>query len=226
MASKGPSFAPYHCSAATTWPPPASASKASPQTTRMLGIRPLAIASALIGKVYYGSQMLQELIHNARRRLLFNEVLKQFALSAALAIAGLAMLLTLGTRYLEWWVVALFAVGVTVWTAAKLRQRLPSDYAAAVWLDDKTGSHDSISTAHYFTVSKAPLSAKAEAMLLAQRNQAEAVAGDINVSMAVPFRFPKALYGLIALLLVSSGLVTVRYFYGHDLNLSAPITEV
>ncbi len=170
--------------------------------------------------------MLQELIHNARRRLLLNEVLKQFALSAALAIAGLAMLLTLGTRYLEWWVVALFAVGVTVWAAAKLRRRLPTEYAAAVWLDDKTGSHDSISTAHYFTVSKQPLSPKAEAMLLAQRNQAEAVAGDINVSMAVPFRFPKALYGLIALLLVSSGLVTVRYFYGHDLNLSAPITEV
>jgi hypothetical protein len=170
--------------------------------------------------------MLQELIHNARRRLLLNEVLKQFALSAALAIAGLAMLLTLGTRYLEWWVVALFAIAVTVWAVAKLRKRLPSDYAAAVWLDDKTGSHDSISTAHYFTVSKAPLTPKAEAMLLAQRNQAEAVAGDINVSIAVPFRFPKALYGLIALLLVSSGLVTVRYFYGHDLNLSAPITEV
>ena len=115
---------------------------------------------------------------------------------------------------------------MTVWAATKLRKRLPSDYAAAVWLDDKAGSHDSISTAHYFTVSKAPLSANAEAMLLAQRSQAEAVAGDVNVSMAVPFRFPKALYGLAALLLVSSGLVTVRYFYGHELNLSAPITEV
>jgi hypothetical protein len=44
--------------------------------------------------------------------------------------------------------------------------------------------------------------------------------------VAVPFRFPKALYGLIALLVVSSGLVSIRYFYGHSLNLSAPITEV
>jgi hypothetical protein len=43
---------------------------------------------------------------------------------------------------------------------------------------------------------------------------------------AVPFRFPKALYGLAALLLLSTGMVGVRYFYGHDLNLSAPITEV
>ena len=48
----------------------------------------------------------------------------------------------------------------------------------------------------------------------------------MNVAIVVPFRFPKALYGLAALLLVSTGLVSVRYFYGHDLNLTAPITEV
>src|SRR5437868_1302732 len=95
--------------------------------------------------------MLQELIHNARRRLFFNEVLKQFALSAALAIGGLALLLILGTRYLEWWVVGIFAVGVTGWAAAKLRKHLPSDYAAAVWLDDKASLHDSLSTAYYFS---------------------------------------------------------------------------
>ncbi len=71
--------------------------------------------------------MLQELIHSARRRLLFNEVLKQFALSAALAIGGLALLLTVGTRYVQWWVVALFASAVVVWAAVKLRRRLPND---------------------------------------------------------------------------------------------------
>ena len=75
--------------------------------------------------------MLLELIHKARRRLLFNEIVKQFALSAALAIGGLAALLTLGTRYLEWWVVALFAIGVAVWAVVKLRKRLPGNYAAA-----------------------------------------------------------------------------------------------
>jgi hypothetical protein len=173
--------------------------------------------------------MLQELIHNARRRLLFNEVLKHFAVAAALAIGGLALLLTLGTRYVQWWVVALFALGVTVWAAAKLRKRLPSDYAAAVWLDDKASLHDSLSTAHYFAThaaKSAALTPEAEAILVAQRGQAESAAGDVNVSIAVPFRFPRALYGLAALLLVSTGLVTVRYFYGHDLNLSAPISEV
>jgi len=170
--------------------------------------------------------MLQELIHKARRRLLFNEVLKQFALSAALAIGGLAILLTLGTRYLEWWIVALFAVAVTVWAALKLRKRLPSDYAAAVWLDDKAGLHDSLSTAHYFAANSRTLTPEAQAILLAQRGQAESVAGTLDVTTTVPFRFPKALYGLAALLLVSTGLVSVRYFYGHQLNLNAPITEV
>jgi len=170
--------------------------------------------------------MLQKLIHNARRRLLLNEALKQFALSAALAIGGLALLLTVGTRYVEWWVVALFAAGVTAWAVAKLRKKLPSDYAAAVWLDDKAGLHDSLSTAHYFANKRQALTPEAEAILLAQRGQAEAVASDVNVAVVVPFRFPKALYGLAGLLLISTGLVSVRYFYGHDLNLTAPITEV
>ena len=173
--------------------------------------------------------MLQELIHKARRRLLFNEMLKQFALSAALAIGGLAVLLTVGTRYVQWWIVAFFAAAVTSWAVAKLRKRLPGDYAAAVWLDDKAGLHDSLSTAHYFATSSGKsgsLTPEAEAILLAQRGQAEAVAGEVNVEIAVPFRFPKALYGLAALLLISTGMVGIRYFYGHELNLSAPITEI
>ncbi len=170
--------------------------------------------------------MLQDLIHNARRRLLFNEVLKQFALSAALAIGGLALLLTFGTRYLQWWVVALFAATVIVWATLKLRKRLPSDYAAAVWLDSKADLHDSLSTAHYFARKSTALSPAAEAILLAQRGQAEAAASNVDIDIAVPFRFPKALYGLAALLLVSTALIGLRYFYGHDLNLNAPITEV
>jgi hypothetical protein len=169
--------------------------------------------------------MLRQLIRAARRRLFWNEALKQFALSAALAIAGLALLLTLGTRYVEWWIVALFAVAVTAWAAARLRRRLPSDYAAAVWLDEKSGLHDALSTAHYFSSRGAPDS-KMEAVLLAQRSQAESMAGSVDIAIAVPFCFPRALYGLAALLLISTGLVTVRYFYGHRLNLSAPITEV
>ncbi|HVV46924.1 MAG TPA: hypothetical protein VHC72_17045, partial [Bryobacteraceae bacterium] len=169
--------------------------------------------------------MLRQLIRSARRRLLWNEALKQFALSAALAIGGVALLLTLGTRYIEWWVVAAFAAVVCVWAITRLRKRLPSEYAAAVWLDEKSGLHDSLSTAHYFSTHGAP-DPRTEAFLAAQRGQAESMAGSVDVSLAVPFRFPKALYGLIALLLVSTGLVSVRYFYGHNLDLRAPITEV
>src|SRR6185437_1173059 len=177
-------------------------------------------------KVYYGfAKMLRQLIRSARRRLLWNEAVKQFAFSAALAIAGVAVLLTLGTRYIEWWVVALFAAVVAVWAVTRLRKRVPSEYSAAVWLDEKSGLHDALSTAHHFSTHGAPDS-RAEAILAAQRGQAESMAGNVDVSMAVPFRFPKALYGLIALLLLSTGLVTVRYFYGHNLDLRAPITEV
>ena len=97
IASNGPSFALVHCLR------PAKRGRTADQRQKYVA-RPLACADtgcrdlglssrrpparALIGKVYYGSHMLQELIHNARRRLLFNEVLKQFALSAALAMAA------------------------------------------------------------------------------------------------------------------------------------------
>ena len=173
--------------------------------------------------------MLRQLIRSARRRLLWNEALKQFALSAALAIAGVALLLTLGTRYVEWWVVALFAAVVGVWAVTRLSKREPSEYSAAVWQDEKSGLHDALSTAHYFSAhgsTHGAPDARTEALLAAQRGQAESMAGNVDVSIAVPFRFPKALYGLIALLLLSTGLVTVRYFYGHNLDLRAPITEV
>ncbi len=173
--------------------------------------------------------MLEQLIHSARRRLLLNEALREFAWSAALTVAGLAVLLAAGTRYLAWWAVALFAGGVLVWAVVRLRRKIPTDYAAAVWLDEKAGLHDALSTAHHFS-SKDRLSSGdhsgAEAILAAQRGQAESMANDVDVTMAVPFRFPKALYGLAALLLASTGLVGIRYFYGHTLNLSAPITEV
>ncbi|HVW11289.1 MAG TPA: hypothetical protein VHC90_22040, partial [Bryobacteraceae bacterium] len=89
----------------------------------------------------------------------------------------------------------------------------------------KSGLHDSLSTAHYYSTHGAP-DHQSEAILAAQRGQAESMAGNVDVSIVVPFRFPKALYGLAALLLVSTGLVGVRYFYGHNLDLRAPITEV
>src|SRR5580698_1022037 len=135
MASNGPSFARIHCfapingSAASALPLKGAVRSAIKHTSQRIRL--------LIGTVYTDLIMLQELIHSARRRLLFNEVLKQFALSAALAIGGLALLLTFGTRYVQWWVVALFAAALIVWAGSKLRRRLPSDYAAAVWLDSK-----------------------------------------------------------------------------------------
>ncbi len=90
----------------------------------------------------------------------------------------------------------------------------------------KADLHDSLSTAHYFATKPWALSPKAEAILLAQRGQAEAAANNVDIHVAVPFRFPKALYGLAALLFISTGLVSLRYFYGHELNLNAPITEI
>ena len=171
--------------------------------------------------------MLEQLIHKAQRRLLLNEALRQFAVAAALAIAALALLLTVGTRYLQWWIVAIFALVAVGWAYTRLRRHWPSDYSAALWLDNKAGLHDALSTAHHFlkmrSVATTP---ETEAFLHAQRDQAESAANDVDIKSTVPFRVPRAIYGAAALLALSAGLIGVRYFYRHSLDLSAPLTQV
>jgi hypothetical protein len=53
--------------------------------------------------------MVEDLIRRARRRFLFNETLAQSAFAAAVVVGGFALLLIVGTRYMEWWTLAIFA---------------------------------------------------------------------------------------------------------------------
>ena len=57
--------------------------------------------------------MVEDLIRRARHRFLFNETFAQSAFAAAVVIGGFALLLIVGTRYMEWWTLAIFAaVGI------------------------------------------------------------------------------------------------------------------
>ncbi len=62
--------------------------------------------------------MIFSFIERARRRFLWNELLAQFALAAALLMAGLILLLLAGTQILDWRVLvalALAGLGVTLY---------------------------------------------------------------------------------------------------------------
>jgi hypothetical protein len=167
--------------------------------------------------------MIEKIVRRARRRYIVNEGLRQSSFAAAVAAFGLVLLLIAGTRFLEWWTILVFAaagIGVGVW---RLLASAPSDYAAAVQLDEHAQLHDALSTAFHFANHPNPAFAT---FAPAQRRQAEDAAGGVNLATAVPFTMPRALYAMAGLGLLASGLVFLRYEVMHTLDLRQPLTEV
>lgn len=165
--------------------------------------------------------MVEDLIRRARRRFLLNETLAQSAFAAAVVVGGFALLLIVGTRYMEWWTLAIFAavgIGVGFWRVYK---QTPDPYATAVQLDDNAHLKDALSTAFYFSRHQSG----APEFLRSQREQAEETAGTVRLEQAAPFVIPRSLYAMAALCLLASGLIGLRFGLGHGLDLRAPITQ-
>lgn len=165
--------------------------------------------------------MVEELIGRARRRFLLNETLAQSAFAAALVVGGFALLLIVGTRYMEWWTLAIFAAAGIVIGLRRIVKRTPDSYATAVQVDANAGLKDALSTALYFS-NHARGSAD---FLEAQRKQAEATAGSVRLEEAVPFVIPRSLYAMAAMCVLASVLFALRFGFGHGLDLRAPLTE-
>jgi hypothetical protein len=165
--------------------------------------------------------MVEDLIRRARHRYLFNEALAQTAFAIAVSIGGLVLLLVLGTRYLGWWAMALFAASGIAVAAFRIYRQTPDPYATAIRLDENAGLQDALSTALYF----AGHPEGSGAFRRSQRQQAEAKAEGVALDQAVPFIFPRAVYAMAALGLLASGLVALRYHLGLGLNLRSPITQ-
>ena len=167
--------------------------------------------------------MIENIVRRARRRYLFNEGLRQMSFAAAVAVAGLVLLLIAGTRFLEWWTLLVFAaVGLAI-GIRRLLKDAPGEYAAAVQLDESAHLHDALSTAVHFAQHPQPAFA---AFAPAQRQQAEEAAATVNLTDAVPFTMPRAAYAMAALVLLASGLFFLRYQITHSLDLRQPLTEV
>ncbi len=166
--------------------------------------------------------MVEDLVRRARRRLIVNESLAQTAFAAAVAMGGIALILILGTRYLEWWTLGLFAAAGLGFGIYRVFRALPSEYATAIRVDDSAGLHDSLSTALYFDANPA----KAGELRERQKLEAEQAAVTVDLTTAIPFTMPKALYAMSAVGVLVLTLVFLRYSIGHGLDLKAPITEV
>ena len=170
--------------------------------------------------------MVEELINRARRRFVMNEGLAQTALAASVAIGGFALLLIVGTRYLEVWTVSLFAaagIGIGAW---QLRRRVPGSYETARRVDENAGLQDALSTALYFSRHEPSNGSGSEEFRVAQREYAEKISGSVQLETAVPFTFPRAVYVMAGMAILVSALIGLRYRTGQGIDLRAPITQV
>ncbi len=104
-------------------------------------------------------------------------------------------------------------------------RRLPTLYHVAVLIDRRAQLFDSLSTAWIFEMGKGtakPVPAMAEG----QRLQAEALARDVDLEIALPFTLPRATYAMAALFLVATSLFALRYGISHSMDLKPPLTTV
>jgi hypothetical protein len=164
-------------------------------------------------------------LQRARRRFLWNEVIAQFALGAALLMGGAVLLLIIGTGILDWRIIValcLTGLGVAIYRTVK---RIPSEYKIAVLVDSHAHLHDALSTAYHFSDPgrSARISSSVQEV---QMHHAEALLPSIDLESAIPFRIPRALYAMGVLFLVASSLFALRYGTSKKLDWRAPISQL
>ncbi|MDQ6677424.1 MAG: hypothetical protein M3Z09_09025 [Acidobacteriota bacterium] len=167
--------------------------------------------------------MILAFIKRARLRYLWNEVLAQFAFTAALLLGGVILLLLAGTQLLDWRLVVLLAGGGLGLGLYRTIRRMPSPYHIAVLVDSRAGLHDALSTALFFSE---PRAGAISGVREFQKTQAEQLIPAVNLDAAVPFRIPRALYAMGVLGLIASSLFALRYGIRRSLDFKAPFTQV
>jgi hypothetical protein len=164
------------------------------------------------------------LVREARRRILGNELLAQGANAANIALAALILLLLLGTQILSWQVVVAVPLLAGAIGLYRIRKRLPSPYVVAQIVDRRLDLADSLSTALFFS-EVVPGAQVPDDMRRAQFEGAGRVAQTVDVRSAVPYKMPRGLYVMAALLLIATSLFALRYGLSRRLDLQQPLAS-
>ncbi len=163
------------------------------------------------------------LVQQARRRILGNQLLTQGANAFSAALGAFILLLLLGTQILNWQI----AVAIPLLAAAiglyRLKKRLPTPYAVAQIVDRRMQLADNLSTALCF--SELAPGVVHDDFRRAQFESAGRVAQTVDVRLAVPYKMPRGLYAMAALLVVATSLFALRYGLSHRLDLKQPLAN-
>jgi hypothetical protein len=151
-------------------------------------------------------------------------LLAQGANAASIALIAFILLLLLGTQILNWQIVAAVSLLALAAGVFRVRKRLPSPYHVAQLVDRRLELADTISTALYFS-EVAPEAPVPGDVRQAQFASAGRLAGTVDVRLAVPYVMPRALYAMVALLVVATSLFALRYGLSRKLDLKQPLAN-
>ena len=174
------------------------------------------------------SAMVIELVGQARRRFLYNEILAQGAWALSAAMGAVIILLLAGTQILDWQWLLLLPVATCAAGVWRTIRRLPSGYAIAQMVDRRLGLVDTLSTAFFFATGRADggKSGGSPGVRAWQRTHAERLCERVRVSEAVPFTVPRAAYALAILGITASSLFALRYGLDRRLDLQKPLARI
>jgi hypothetical protein len=170
-----------------------------------------------------GSDKLEKVVRHARRRSLWNLMVSQAATAACTGLAGVLVLLLVGTQILDWrWLLFLVGGSFTLGFYRTFR-RLPSSYAVAEQVDRSLDLHDTLSTAFFF--GQRGDNRASEGMVEAQQRHAERVCRELDVKQALPLVTPRALSTVVMLGVAALGMFALRYGLTRSLDLRLPIVR-
>ncbi len=166
---------------------------------------------------------LGRLLELARKRELVNLALDKGALAVAIVTGGVIALLLAGTDILNWYGGCLLLAVASLGAGGYLlRKSLSSHYLLAQRIDRKLELKDAISTAFYFSEHPQP---DKTAICESQFREAETVAAQVDVKLALPLSRSRYLAPAVALAAIAFGLFAVRYLVTGSLDLKASLVQ-
>ena len=164
------------------------------------------------------------LVRQARRRVLSNQLFAQGANAGSAALVAFILLLLFGSDTLSWPVAVAIPLAAVSFGIYQVKRRMPSRYAVAQLVDRRLGLADNLSTALFFHEVD-PGAPVAPGIRRAQFEGASRLAQSVEVRRAVPYMVPRAVYLMAGLAMVAGSLFALRYGLSRRLDLREPLAN-
>lgn len=164
---------------------------------------------------------IQGVLRSAERRRLLVLGVEEAAISVMVLLAGLILLLLLGTQILHWYWLAMLALAALLIGVSRFPFRPLAPYRLAQIIDRRLELSDSLSTAWFL------LDARTDSPIARlQIERAEEIAESVRLARAVPFTRTRPWLVSGALAALAFALFTVRYLVTSSLSLEQALIHM